>query len=165
MKTPRVLFSVLVAILLFSACNHRAQRARIYHDNLVHEVRVAMDSIIDYGDAIQSHNKNRIKAAQQQCSSLVNKTMENIKRMGSFEGDTSLASSSLKLMELYRNSFDKGFTPVLNTSNTDSFTVKEMFTADSLYAALIMAENNTWAGFDSAEKRFYRQYELKKTGK
>ena len=165
MKNKRVLFSALVAILLFSACNQKAKRAKEYHDNLLHSVQVVIDSSLEYGDAIQSHDKGRAIRAQQQYSSLVNKTMANIEAKGNFEDDTILKHYSLELLGFYRTTLDKNFTPFLNSIKANEFSAEESTTADSLYSNLTMTENNYWERFDWAEKKFSKQYELGKLEK
>jgi hypothetical protein len=165
MKIKRVLFSALVAILLFSACNQKAKRAREYHDNLLHSVQVVIDSSLEYGDAIQSHDKDRATRAQKQYSSLVDKTIAKIEEAGNFDGDTSLKYYSLELLGFYRTTLDKDFTPFLNSIKANEFTEEESAAADSLYNKLTMTENNYWERFDWAEKKFSKQFELSKLEK
>ena len=165
MKVKPVLFSALTALMLFTACNQKAKKAKAYHDNLLHSVQVVIDSSLEYGDAVQSHEKDRMLKAQQQYSSLVDRTISGINEKGNFEGDTSLKYYSLELLGFYRTSLDKQFTPFLNRVSSNSFTEQEAFTADSLYTQLTMTENNYWERFDWAEKKFSKQYELNKLEK
>jgi hypothetical protein len=165
MKNKRVLFSALVSVLLFSACNQKAKHAKEYHDNLLHSVQVVIDSSLEYGDAIQSHDRDRAVRAQQQYSSLVDKTIAKIEAAGNFEGDTILKHYSLELLGFYRTSLDKDFTPFLSGLKSNSFSEEESATADSLYSKLTMTENNYWERFDWAEKKFSKQYELGKLEK
>ena len=160
MKSKAVLFSALTLLLLLTACNQRAKKAKEYHDHLLHSVQVVIDSSLEYGDAIQSHDKDRAVRAQQQYSSLVDKTIAKIEAAGNFEDDTILKFYSLELLGFYRNSLDKEFTPFLNSVPSNSFTEEQSFAADSLYTKLTMTENNYWERFDWAEKKFSRRYEL-----
>jgi hypothetical protein len=165
MKNKRVLFSALAGVMLFSACNLKAKRAKEYHDNLLHSVQVVIDSSLEYGDAIQSHDKDRAIRAQQQYSSLVDKTIAKIEAAGNFEGDTSLKYYSLELLGFYRTSLDKDFTPFLSSLKSNEFSEEESAAADSLYTRLTTTQNNYWDRFDWAEKKFSKQYELKKLEK
>lgn len=165
MKVKPVLFSALAAILLLTACNMKAKKAKAYHDDLLHSVQVVIDSSLEYGDAVQSHDKDKVLKAQQQYSSLVDRTIAKINDAGNFEGDTSLKYYSLELMSLYRNTLDKDFTPFLKSVAANSFTEQEGLVADSLYTQLTMKENNYWERFDWAEKKFSKQYELNKLEK
>ena len=160
MKSSRVLFSVLTLLVLFTACNQKARRAKEYHDNLLHSVQVVIDSSLEYGDAIQSHDKDRAMRAQQLYSSLVDKTIANIHQSGNFDGDTLLNHYALELLGFYRTSLDKDFTPFLNSVQSNAFTEEQSVAADSLYTKLTMTENNYWERFDWAEKKFSKQYEL-----
>ena len=165
MKVKPVLFTALAAMLLFTACNQKAKKAKAYHDNLLHSVQVVIDSSLEYGDAVQSHEKARMLKAQQQYSSLVDRTIASINDAGNFEGDTSLKYYSLELLGFYRKTLDKDFTPFLNSISDSSFTEQEGTMADSLYTNLTMTENNYWDRFDWAEKKFSKQYELSKLDK
>ena len=165
MKVYPVLFSALAVMLLFTACNQKAKKAKAYHDNLLHSVQVVIDSSLEYGDAVQSHEKDRIVKAQQQYSSLVDRTIAKINDAGNFEGDTSLKYYSLELLGFYRNTLDKDFTPFLNNVSSNLFSEQEAATADSLYTNLTMTENKYWDRFDWAEKKFDKQYELSKLEK
>lgn len=165
MKIKRVLFFVLAAVLLLTACNQKAKKAKAYHDNLLHSVQVVIDSSLEYGDAVQSHEKDRILKAQQQYSSLVDRTIAKINDAGNFDGDTSLKHYSLELLGFYRSTLDKDFTPFMNSVPANTFTEQEATTADSLYTNLTMMENKYWDRFDWAEKKFYKQYELVKLEK
>ena len=165
MKIKPVLFIVLTALFILSACNQKAKRAKEYRDSLLHSVQVVIDSSLEYGDAIQSHDKDRAVKAQQQYSSLVNRTIEHINAGGDFEGDTLLKHYSLELLGLYRTSLDKEFTPFLTGIQSTAFTEEQSVTADSLYTQLTMKENNYWERFDWAEKKFSKQYELSKLEK
>jgi hypothetical protein len=165
MKNKRVLFSALALAILLSACNLKAKRAKEYHDNLLHSVQVVIDSSLEYGDAIQSHDKGRAVRAQQQYSTLVDKTIARIDAAGNFDGDSSLKYYSLELLGFYRTTLDKDFTPFLNSLKSDEFSEEEGVAADSLYNKLTMTENNYWERFDWAEKKFSKQYELSKLEK
>ena len=165
MKVKPVLFSALAVLMLLTACNQKAKKAKAYHDNLLHSVQVVIDSSLEYGDAIQSHEKDKITKAQQQYSSLVDRTITKINEAGNFEGDTLLKYYSLELLGFYRTALDKQFTPFLSSVAANSFSEQEAFTADSLYTQLTMTENNYWERFDWAEKKFSRQYELSKLEK
>ena len=113
MKVKPVLFSALAVALLFSACNQKAKNAKAYHDNLLHSVQVVIDSSLEYGDAVQSHEKDRMFKSQQQYSSLVDRTIAKINADGSFEDDTLLKHYSLELLGFYRTTLDSDFTPFL----------------------------------------------------
>ena len=165
MKVIPVLFSALAVALLFSACNQKAKNAKAYHDNLLHSVQVVIDSSLEYGDAVQSHEKSRIMKAQQQYSSLVDRTIAKINDAGNFDGDTLLKHYSLELLGFYRTTLDNDFTPFVKTLSDSAFTDQQAFMADSLYSHLTMTENNYWERFDWAEKKFSKQYELSKLDK
>jgi hypothetical protein len=165
MKVKPVLFSALAVALLLSACNQKAKNAKAYHDNLLHSVQVVIDSSLEFGDAVQSHEKARMFKAQQQYSSLVNRTISKINETENFEDDTILKHYSLELLGFYRTTLDKDFTPFLNSVSDSTFTEQQGITADSLYTNLTMTENNYWERFDWAEKKFSRQYELSKLEK
>ena len=165
MKNKRVLFSALALTLLFTACNQKVKKAKAYHDNLLHSVQVVIDSSLEYGDAIQSHDKDRAMRAQQQYSSLVNKTMARIDSIGNFDDDTILKHYSLELLGFYRTSLDKEFTPFLSSLKSNSFSEEESAIADSLYNKLTMTENNYWERFDWADKKFSQKFELSKLEK
>ena len=165
MKVKSVLFIALAASLIFSACNQKAKKAKAYHDNLLHSVQVVIDSSLEYGDAVQSHEKTRMLKAQQQYSSLVDRTIAKINADASFEEDTLLKHYSLELLGFYRTTLDNDFTPFLKTVSDSAFTDQQAFTADSLYSHLTMTENNYWERFDWAEKKFSKQYELSKLDK
>jgi len=165
MKRTHVLFSVFALLMLITGCNQKAKRAKAYHDNLLHSVQVVIDSSLEYGDAIQSHDKDRAIRAQQLYSSLIDRTIANINAAGNFEDDTLLKYYSLELLGLYRNTLDKDFTPFLSSIQSNSFSEDQSLTADSLYTKLTMTENNYWERFDWAEKQFSKQYELSKLEK
>ena len=165
MKIKSVLFIALVLTLLLTACNQKAKRAKEYHDNLLHSVQVVIDSSLEFGDAVQSHDKDRALKAQRQYSSLVNKTIERINAFGDFEGDTLLKHYSLELLGLYRNTLDKDFTPFLSGIQSNAFNEEQSQAADSLYTILTVTENNYWERFDWAEKKFSKEYELGKLEK
>jgi len=165
MKVKPVLFTALAVLLLLTACNQKAKNAKAYHDNLLHAVQVVIDSSLEYGDAVQSHEKARMLKAQQQYSSLVDRTISNINSTGNFEGDTLLKFYSLELLGFYRTTLDKNFTPFLNSVSDSTFTEQQALTADSLYTNLTMIENNYWNRFDWAEKKFSKQYELSRLEK
>ena len=165
MKVKPVLFSALAVALLFSACNQKAKNAKAYHDNLLHSVQVVIDSSLEYGDAVQSHEKDRMFKSQQQYSSLVDRTIAKINADASFEEDTLLKHYSLELLGFYRTTLDNDFTPFLKTVSDSAFTDQQAFTADALYSHLTRTENNYWERFDWAEKKFSKQYELSKLDK
>jgi len=165
MKSSYVLFSALLLSLFFTACNQKAKRAKEYHDNLLHSVQVVIDSSLEFGDAIQSHDKDRAIRAEKYYSSLVDRTIGSIKNTGDFEGDTSLKYFSLELLGFYRTSLDNDFTPFLKSVTDSTFNEAQGTAADSLYSKLTMTENNYWERFDWAEKKFSKQYELGKLEK
>jgi hypothetical protein len=162
MKRKRVLFSILLALALLVACNQKAKKVKAYHDDLVHSVHVVVDSSLEFGDAITSHDKSRTVRAVEQFSSLLDKTTAAIKAKGDYEGDAALKYNALKLLYLYRTSLDGDFMPFLSGMNSNSFTAQESFVADSLYAKFNMAEKDYWEKFNVAEKKFCEQHGLNK---
>lgn len=165
MKVKPVLFIAFAVALLITACNQKAKNAKAYHDNLLHSVQVVIDSSLEFGDAVQSHETARMLKAQQQYSSLVDRTIGTINEAGNFEGDTLLKHYSLELLGFYRTTLDKDFTPFLKSLSDSALTEQQAATADSLYSNLTMTENNYWERFDWAEKKFSKQYELSKLEK
>jgi hypothetical protein len=165
MKVKPVLFCALAVMLIFSACNQKAKKAKAYHDDLLHSVQVVIDSSLEYGDAVQSHEKVRIVKARQQYSSLVDRTIAKINEAGNFEGDTLLKYYSLELLGFYRTTLDNDFTPFLKSVSDSTFTEQQAYIADSLYTHLTVTENNYWDRFDWAEKKFSKKYELSKLEK
>jgi hypothetical protein len=161
MKGIRVLFSTLLLLALLAACNQKAKKAKAYHDDLVHAVHVVVDSSLEFGDALTSHDKARSVRAGEQFSSLLDKTTVAIKARGDFEGDAGLKYNALKLLYLYRTSLDGDFMPFLNTLNSNSFTEQESIAADSLYVKFNTVEKDDWEKFNVAEKKFCEQHGLK----
>jgi hypothetical protein len=165
MCTRRVLFSALALFVLLTGCNLKAKRAKAYHDNMLHTVRVVIDSSLEYGDAVESHEKDRALRAQQQFSSLVDKTIAGVNAAGNFEGDTTLQHYSLEVLGFYRTSLDRDFAPFLNKVQGNSYTEEESNTADSIYTLLTTTQNNYWERFNWAEKKFSKDHELGKLEK
>ena len=165
MKGKRVLFSILLALVLLVACNQKAKKAKAYHDDLVHSVHVVVDSSLEFGEAITSHDKARAIRAGEQFSSLLDKTTVAIKVKGDFEGDAALKYNALKLLYIYRTSLDGDFMPLLNSMNSNLFTEQDSFVADSLYTKFNMTEKDYWQKFNVAEKNFCEQHGLNESGK
>ncbi|HWB64338.1 MAG TPA: hypothetical protein VG603_12560 [Chitinophagales bacterium] len=160
MKNRPVLFSVLALALLITGCHIKAKQAKKYHDDMMAVVSVVVDSSLNYGDAIQSGDKQRAETAYKQYSGLVNKSIEKVQTFGDFQGDTTLRSFSLELLDFYKSTLDSQFGPFLASVKKDNFTAAESQRADSLYSKMTMTENQYWQRFDWAEKKFYKEHDI-----
>ena len=165
MKQQSVLFLVFAGLLALTACNLKAKRAKTYYDTCLRSVQVVIDSSLEYGDGIQSHDKTAALQAQARYSALVNKTIADIESQKDFEGDTTLQHYSLEMLLFYKNKLEKEFSPFLNAVKANTFSEAEAQTADSLYSDFTMTESKYWDRFNWAEKKFYKDNNLAKIEK
>jgi hypothetical protein len=163
MKKQRVLFSVLAFTVLLWGCHLKEKRARQYHDDMLRSVQVVIDSSLEYGDALQSHQKTRAMNAYAQYAALVNKSLQKVQTQGNFEGDTTLLHYSLELLGFYKAALDAQFKPALAGIKAEAFTDDEAHDVDSLYENLTMNESQYWDRFNWAEKKFYKDNRIEKT--
>src|SRR5687767_12089138 len=138
-----VLFSIAATLLLFS-CTSKAKRARQYHDKLLLQVQVVIDSSLDFNDAIQSYNKNTAFNVYGNYYDLVNRSRSAIVEAGDFGEDTILKSFSLELLNFYDGTLAREFRPFLNSIKEQQFSEADKQVADSLVAKFSAAENQYW---------------------
>lgn len=162
MKTLSVLFIVCLSAPYFTSCNTKAQRARQYHDRMVKSVQAVVDHSLDFGDALQSYEKNRSLSALVKYRQLVDQSLKQVEEQGRFGEDTVLVHYTLELLTFYRQSLDNTFQPFLSSVKENHFSDEERSRCDSLYAEMTMMENRHWARFDWAEKKFYNENEVSK---
>src|SRR5579863_6832982 len=160
MRIKNVLFIISALTLTLMGCHLKTKRATAYHDKLLHIVQPVIDSSPDYGDAIQSYEKERAFKAHQRYSNLVNGSISRVMEVNDFEGDTILLHYSLELLGFYKNSLDNEFGPFLNSLKTDSFREEEERAADSLYMKFTSMQGKYWDRFEWAEKKFDAEYAL-----
>ena len=165
MKQQPVLFFVFATLLALTACNLKAKRAKTYYDTCLKSVQVVIDSSLEYGDGLQSHDKTAALQAQASYSALVNKTIAAIEAQKDFEGDTTLQHYSLEMLFYYKNTLEKGISPFLSSVKANTFSEAEAQTADSLYSDFTMTESKYWDRFNWAEKKFYKENGLAKIEK
>ncbi len=165
MKNQSVLFFVIAVVFMITGCHLKAKKAKIYHDNILQSVQDVIDASLDYGDAIQSHDKNRAATGYTHYSQLVNNAITKIRTTGDFEGDTSFQHYSLEMLGFYKTSLEQNFRPLLDSLQQEGFSEKEGQKADSLYSAMTMMESQYWERFNWAERKFSKQYEIEKVEK
>ena len=160
MKTHSVLFIVCISTLYFTSCNTKVQRAKQYHDRMVKSAQAVVDRSLDFGDALQSYEKNRSTSELQEYRALVDQTAKQVQEQGRFGDDTVLVHYTLELLAFYQQSLGNTFQPFLSLVKENSFSDAERRICDSLIADMTMMENRHWARFDWAEKKFYYENEL-----
>lgn len=165
MKNYSVLFFIIGVLFILSGCHLKAKKAKAYHDNILQQVQDVIDASLDYGDAIQSHDKTRAIAGYTHYSQLVNNAIAKIQTTGDFDGDTSFQHYSLEMLGFYKNSLEGSFKPLLDSIQQGDFSGQAGVKADSLYAAMTMMENQYWERFNWAERKFYKEHKLEKVEK
>lgn len=160
MKQYSVLFSVCFLALCFTSCNSKAKRAKIYHDQLLQSVQRVIDHSLDYSDGIQSYEKNKALKAHTDYLTLVNKTLDQVQANENFGEDTVLQHHAVELLMFYKNALEQDFQPLLTSVSSEIFSEEERLATDSIYAKMTMMENQYWARFDWAEKKFYKENEI-----
>jgi hypothetical protein len=165
MKNRHVLFIVLAGAIVLAGCNQKAKRAQKYHDNCLHSIQAVIDSSLDYGDGIQSYEKERAFKAQERYSNVVNNAISKIKEAKDFDDDTILQHYSQELLGFYKASLDNQFKPFLSTVKGDLFSDEEKHAADSLYMNFTSTQSRYWDRFEWAEKQFDKKYGLEKPEK
>ncbi len=162
MKKLPVLFSVCLLIIALTGCHFKEKRAKQYHDRVLQSVQVVIDNSLDYGDALQTYEKEKALKAQQKYSALVNSTLASIDSIGDFEGDTTLHTYAKELLGFYKKTLDGSIDPFLQSVKGEAFTPEETTVADSLMIDLTMTENKYWERFNWAEKKFYKEENIGK---
>lgn len=165
MKRISVLFSVCLLITLLIGCHQKEKRAKEYHDAVLQSVQAVIDSSLDYGDAVQSYEKERALQSHEKYSALVNGTISKIEMLKDFEGDTTLEFFSKELLSFYKTTLDKELQPFLQSVKAETFSPEEMQVADSLMSKLTMTESLYWERFNWAEKKFYKEENIGKVEK
>ena len=160
MKRNSVLFLVFLTAL--TACNQQAKHAKAYHDTILLAVQPVIDSSLDYGDAIQSHQKGRALMQHAKYAALVEHSIEKVNAAGQFEDDTVLKHYSLEILGYHKNSLDKDFIGLLNNVHQDMFTDSEAQLADSLWGQFIMMQSRYAERFNWAEKKFDEKFSVAK---
>ena len=165
MKRQAVLFLVIGLLFALMGCHPKAKKAKIYHDNLLQSVQEVIDASLDYGDAIQSHDKTRAIGGHENYRQLVNNAINKVKARGDFDGDTILQHYSLEMLVFYKTSMEQNFKPLLDSLQQGKFSEQDAQKADSLYAVMTMMENQYWERFNWAERKFYKDFDLEKVEK
>ena len=148
-----------------ASCNLKAKRARQYHDDVLRSVQVVIDSSLEFGDAIQSHQKDHALGGYEQYDALVNKTITKIEGAGNFEGDSTLHRYSLELLNFYKGTLERELKPVLTALKANEMDPDETHLVDSLYENFTINESQYWDRFNWAEKKFYKDNKLETTEK
>lgn len=156
MKRLPVLFFICTLLLALQSCHLKEKRAKKYHDEMLQSVQAVIDKSLDYGDAIQSYEKEKALKGHQTYSQLVGQTLDKINNAKDFEGDTTLHTYSKELLLFYKTTLDNKLQPFLQSVKADAFTPEEMQVADSLMTDLNMTESRYWERFNWAEKKFYK---------
>lgn len=157
MRALSVLFSVSIVLVALTGCHLKEKRAKEYRDTILTSVQAVIDSSLEYGDALQSYEKNRALQSQQKYLTLVNQTIAKVSGLKDFEGDTTLQVYSTELLNFYKNTLEKEHGPFLQNVKTEMFNEEEQVTADSLIGKFAMDENKYWERFNWAEKKFYKE--------
>lgn len=157
MRALSVLFSVFILLACLSSCHFKEKRAKEYRDTMLQSVQQVIDNSLEYGDALQSYEKNRALQAQGKYLTLVNQTITKIDGLKDFEGDTTLQVYSKELLTFYKNTLEKEHAPFLQSVKGDAFSEDEQIVADSLIGKFAMDENKYWERFNWAEKKFYKE--------
>ena len=157
MKALPVLFSISIVLMALTGCHLKEKRAKEYRDNILKSVQAVIDSSLEYGDALQSYEKNRALQSQQKYLTLVNQTIAKVGELKDFEGDTTLQVYSTELLNFYKSTLEKEHGPFLQSVKAESFNEEEQIIADSLIGKFAMDENKYWERFNWAEKKFYKE--------
>ncbi|HLP21287.1 MAG TPA: hypothetical protein VK174_13335 [Chitinophagales bacterium] len=160
MRAIAVLFSVCLLTFALSSCHLKEKRAKEYHDTILQKVQAVIDNSLEYGDALQSYEKNRALQSQQKYLTMVNETMAKIEEMKDFEGDTTLHVYSRELLAFYKKTLEKEHGPFLQAVTADAFSDEEKLIADSLTGKFAMDENLYWERFNWAERKFYKEEDI-----
>ena len=164
MRLP-VLFFICLFFFALSACNFKEKRAKEYHDNILQSVQQVIDNSLDYADAVQSYKKSEAQRGYEKYSALVNSTLLKLEKLKDFEGDTTMEYYSKELLNFYKQSLQNNIQPFLQSVEQETFSPKEVQTADSLITDFNMSENQYWERFNWAEKKFYKEQGLFKVEK
>ncbi|MBL0309098.1 MAG: hypothetical protein IPP77_05295 [Bacteroidetes bacterium] len=162
MKRISVLFFVCLFAIWQPSCNSKAKQAKTYHEQILLSVQAVIDSSLDFGDAVQSYEKQRIISTERNYAGLVNRTMNKINATGSFRQDTVLQYYANEMLAFYKKSLEDDILPYALTLPEGELSEVQKHTLDSLYAKMTMMENKYWARFDWAEKKFYQENEISK---
>lgn len=160
MRAVAVLFSACLLTFCLSSCNLKEKRAKEYRDTILQSIQLVIDNSLDYGDAMQSYEKNRALQSQQKYLTLVNETIVKVEALKDFEGDTTLQVYSKELLTFYKNTLEKEHQPFLQSVKADIFSEDEIIIADSLTGKFAMDENKYWERFNWAEKKFYKEQDI-----
>lgn len=161
-KKQAVLFFVFAVAITLSGCNQKAKQAKAYHDEILKSVELVIDSSLNFGDGVQTYQKDKALAATNHYNVLVSNTIEKIQKLGAFEGDTSFMHYSLEMLSYYKTTLNNGFKPLLSSISEANFSDEQKQKADSLYQDFAMMEAKYAERFNWAEKKFYKEHELSK---
>lgn len=160
MKRLQSILVITLFLLLLASCRDKARRAKVYHDDIAVKTAVVIDSVIDYGDAIHSANKQESIHATQQYLSLIQRTHEKVQQAGNFGNDSSLRSSAIALLQFYQTYISENFVPYFNTLTTDSLNENQITEVDSLHRRMMELEVPNWSNYNNAEKKFSDKYDI-----
>ncbi len=155
--------SILVIMLLFAvlnSCTEKAKRAKVYHDEIAIKTAVVIDSVIDYGDAVHSSSRQVGLSVSEQYLNLIGRTIEKVNQQGDFDADTILKSSSVDLLQFYKNYISSNFVPYFNSFENDSLDEFQIAITDSLHRKMMEEEVPHWSNFNNAEKKFSDKYDI-----
>jgi hypothetical protein len=149
---------LLFAVL--NSCTEKAKRAKLYHDEIAIKTALVIDSVIDYGDAIHSGNRQIGLAVSEQYLNLISRTIERVYQQGDFESDTTLRTSAECLLQFYKGYISTNFVPYFNSFENDSLDEFQIAITDSLHRKMMEGEVPHWSNFNNAEKKFSDKYDI-----
>ncbi|MDW8273260.1 MAG: hypothetical protein RMJ53_03410 [Chitinophagales bacterium] len=146
--------------LALAACKEKAKKAKSYYDSTLKHTTSVTDSILELADVLRSGNKPATKNFLNHHLNTIDSSQAHIHNLGSFEGDTSLNSATLALLQFYKNYLLNHIKPFYDSIPNDSLTREQIEIADSLHRKMLDDEAEYWDNFNNSAKKFSDKYDL-----
>ncbi len=162
-----LLKNTLCAIALFIGAQVFAQsptpaEAVKYSDNIIHLHQHCLDATLNYTiESIHTDDPNEKEKLRDDIITLLNSSLEKLKKMEGFHGDTKLRDEGIEVFELYLESFSIDFPQVqaLENSKEDSYEAMEKYMeANDKVEDKI---NKTAKRFQKAHQAYADKYNIK----
>jgi hypothetical protein len=159
MKKQLIIFSVFLFGSLHFAIAQQFKTPVDYHNYIVNEQLIVVNAIINFSnqfnakDSILLTNYNHTKA-------ILKKSMDNIKKMPVYNGETELKNAAVPLFEMYYNAMDVEYREIVDLFIKKDFGKKTQERVNFLLKSINERENVLDATLSEAQANFAKKYNL-----
>lgn len=162
MKITKILLLMFSAAALTS-CGVTPQDAAEYNDKIIAQQSAVYDKEIALMNAMKDYtNQDGIKKAHEELISQSGTSIETVKKMDKFDGNTTFADAAVTLFETYKGLAVKEYKELIElySLSDEEFTEEKEARADELIDAIDNGVTDGINKFKSAQEAFAAKYNI-----